>query len=190
MKRVHKYLLSGYVVILFTVLVGIFRTGKSSKQLDVLSGKLRTQQTCFGGFPFYTSRSKENALSSAARTNAESVDWLTIDSDSYYIGNTCGRRDYRTLFSVFNAVDLQVVDPNVRQEFARLVLKELKENRSVSFTTRHLLKFVEELQIRRTKESPEAVLIDVWKSTTASPQAPVQPPETKRKQQVVLPNGR
>lgn len=136
MKRVHKYLLSAFVVILLAVLGGIFRTGKVSKQLDVLSGKLRIQHTCFGEFPLYTSKSKENVLSSAARMDGEAVDWLTIDSDGYYIYNSCGRRDFRTLFTVFYTINSQVVDPSVRQEFARSVLTELREIRSVSFTTR------------------------------------------------------
>jgi hypothetical protein len=176
MKRAHKYLLSGLIVILFVVLVGIFRTGRASKQLDVHSGKLRIQHTCFGGFPIYTSKSKENSLSSAARMDGGTVDWLTIDSDGYYIYNSCGRRDYRTLFSVFYAINLQVAEPGVRQEFARSILKELEETRSVSFVTRHLLKLLDELVARKTEESPDAVLIEVWGSTTGSSHPANQPP--------------
>jgi hypothetical protein len=117
------------------------------------------------------------------------VDWVTIDSDGYYIYNSCGRRDYRTLFSVFYAINLQIKDPNVRQEFARSVLRELKEIRSVSLTTRHLLKLLEELRSRKIEEAPEAFLIDIWKSTTGSYLPPVHPSETKRTEQAVPPNG-
>ena len=132
MKRAHKYLVPGLIIFLIVALAGIWTTGKVSKQLDLLSGKLRIQHNCFGEFPIYTSKSKENALSSAARLNGGAVDWLTIDSDRYLIYNSCGRRDYNTLFSVFYAINLQVVDPNVRQEFARSVLRELRVTRSVS----------------------------------------------------------
>lgn len=171
MKRVHKYLLSGFVVILFAMLGGIFRTGKVSKQLDVLSGRLRIQHTCFGELPLYTSRPRDNALSSAAQMNSETVDWLTIDSNDYYTRNSCGRRDYRTLFSVFYAINLQVADPGLRQEFARSILEELKETRSVRITTRHLLKLSDELQARNPEGSPDTVLIQVWESTTGSLQS-------------------
>jgi hypothetical protein len=188
MKRAHKYLLSGLIIFLIVALAGIWGTGRVSKQLDVISGKLRIQHTCFGKFPIYTSNSKENSLSSAARVNDETVDWLTIDSDGYYIYNSCGRRDYRTLFSVFYAINLQVVDPNVRQEFARSVLRELKETRSVSLTTRHLLKLLEELRKRKIEESPEAFLVEIWESTTGSSLSPIHPSETERTE-FMPPNG-
>jgi hypothetical protein len=158
MKKLKRYILAGVGVVL--VALGYLQTSKIEIQLNLHSGMLRTRRTAFG-IQTWVSEPRLNALSQEAQREASGVEWLTVSIRS--INRQPCREDYRTLISSVRNICELYGDNGEAKEFSRSVLDELNQNRSLSSTTRHVLRL--QASIAHTGES----LTDAWKNTTQDP---------------------
>jgi hypothetical protein len=152
----HRYMLAAIGTVL--ICLGYLSTSKVDIQLNVHSGELRKRYTAFG-LQTHIAHPWANALSRVAASDGAGYDWLTVSTRSYS-RQPC-KEDWKTLITCVRNICDGSGNQEESKEFARSVLEELNGTRSLSQTTRHVLRVLELPLSDNTRPS----LMEAWKIT-------------------------
>jgi hypothetical protein len=140
MKKVRPYAFAAIALAL--ILVGYLLTWTLEIQLNVHSGELRKRHTAFGIRTSITDP-LPNALSRAADRDGAGYDWLTVSTRSHN-RQPC-REDWRSFLSCAAEIIRVASGKEESKEFARAILDDLDESRSLSGSTRHTVRVAKAL---------------------------------------------
>ncbi len=155
MKMTHRCISVSIGIAL--VCAGFFLTSAEDTQVNVYSGESRTRHSAFG-VQTHVSDPNANVLSRTAARSGVGHDWLTL--------STVGcKLDWRNLISCIPAINKAAENERDAVEFARSVLNELDQSRSISGTTRHVVKACLKVYADKRTTAP---ILDCWETTTSN----------------------
>lgn len=168
MKISHRFFNTVVGIVLFCA--AFLHTFKEDVQIDPYSGMLRGRYYAFG-ILIYVSGPRANGLSRAARRDKAGGDWIPVATKDL---RSRGHPDYEALILRVSQICRMTTNLAEHQEFARVVLDDLNERRSIRTTTGHVMRVYRNVSVYRGPSSIEfrPSLLDLWRTTMQEPADP------------------
>ena len=156
MKHLKRFVLVAVGIAMLGL--AVLHTWTLEKQINVRSGELRDRHSALG-ILIRISNPKANVVSRTARRDGAGYEWLTVSTRSYS-RQPC-KEDWSTLFTCAGRLINKARTQEESQAFARSVLDELGESRSISKVARHAVMAYTGV----AGSEPHAAILDLWEAT-------------------------